>query len=121
DLSNQLGRNIFKQGTPIQIQAIRTKAGNKKFFTFLLEAKHLLKFCYAFRIETNNILSSYQRLLSPKKIKKIEQHLKNNGYFANNILVATEENINLDKDEGSCSVFVGNLKLPDKPCYLEII
>lgn len=120
-MSNQLGKDVFIQGTSINVKAIRTIAGNKKFYTFLLEAKHLLKFCYAFRIETNNILSSYQRLLNPKKIRKISNYLNCNGYFANNILVATDENICLNDENDRISILVGDVALPDKPCYLEII
>jgi len=47
--------------------------------------------------------------------------LTNRGYFANNILVATDENIQLDAEDENCSILVGKVHLPDKPCYLEII
>jgi DGQHR domain-containing protein len=121
DLSNQLGCDVFVEGSGIHVDAIRTKSGNRKFYTFLIEARHLLKFAYVFRVETNNILSSYQRLISGRKIRRIQRYLRRQGYFANNILVASDEDLHLEEEDDARSIMVGRLTLPDKPCYLEII
>jgi DGQHR domain-containing protein len=121
DVSLQLGTNVFAEEAPISVDAIRTKIGNRKLYTFLLPARHLLKFAYVYRVETNNILSSYQRLLNRKKINKIREYLRSFGFFANNILVATDENIQLSCEDERMSVLAGNLNLPDKPAYLEIL
>jgi DGQHR domain-containing protein len=121
DLSLQLGSNLFIEGSPVSVSAIRTMAGSKKFYTFLIEVRHLLKFSYVFRVETNNILASYQRLLNPSKIRRIRQYLRQQGYFANNVLVATDADLQLDEENEDRSILIGSLSLPDKPCYLEII
>jgi DGQHR domain-containing protein len=121
DVSLQLETDVFEEGPPLRVDAIRTKIGNRKMYTFLLSARHLLKFAYVFRVETNNILSSYQRLLNRKKINKIREYLRSLGFFANNILVATDESIQLSHEDENVSVLAGNLNLPDKPAYLEIL
>jgi len=122
DISLQLNRTVFREGVGIDVEAIRTRIGNRRFYTFLIEARHLLKFAYIFRVETNNILASYQRLLNKNKIRNIRRYLRErSGFFANNILVATDENLRLDREDESRTVVSGNLRLPDKPAYLEIL
>jgi DGQHR domain-containing protein len=121
DVSLQLGTNVFAEEAPISVNAIRTKIGNRKMYTFLLSARHLLKFAYVFRVETNNILSSYQRLLNRRKISKIREYLRGLGFFASNILAATDENLQFNREDESRSVLPGNLDLPDRPAYLEIL
>jgi len=121
DISLQLGRNVFREGAGIDVEALRTRIGNKKFYTFLIQARHLLRFAYVFRVEMNNILASYQRLLNKGKIRKIRQYLRQRGFFANNILVATDVDLQLEDEDDSRVVMRGTLRLPDKPCYLEII
>jgi len=120
DISLQMGINVFRQSPPIPVDAIRTRVGGKKFYTFLIKVKHLLKFAYVFRIETNNILASYQRLLNPHKIRRIRSYLGRQGFFANNILAVTDENLQFDDNERQ-AIWTGTLNLPDKPCYLEIL
>lgn len=121
DICLQLNANVFPEEAPISVNAIRTKIGNRKMYTFLLSARHLLKFAYVFRVETNNILSSYQRLLNRRKINNIREYLRSLGFFANNILVATDEILQLSREDERMSVLSGNLNLPDKPAYLEIL
>jgi DGQHR domain-containing protein len=104
------------------VKALRAMIGNKKLYTFLIDVGHLLKFSYIFRVDTNNLLISYQRLLNPKKISKIKKYLSEySGYFPNNIIAVTNEKINFEEEENSKIVTSGILKLPDKPLYLEII
>jgi DGQHR domain-containing protein len=121
DVSLQLKRNIFIEAPPITPKATMTQIGNKKFYTFLIQARHLLKFAYVFRVETNNILASYQRLLDTKKIEKIRSYLGDRGFFANNILVAADTELNFNTEDHGQAIMTGTLTLPDKPCYLEII
>jgi DNA sulfur modification protein DndB len=123
DLELQLNApNIFPKGASINVDAIRTNVGNKQLYTFLLDVHNFLNFAYVFRIETNNILASYQRLLKRSKIKKIHDYLnESSGYFPNNIIVATTEEIGLTKEDSSKLVLHGTLELPNRPAYLEII
>jgi DNA sulfur modification protein DndB len=123
DLELQLNLpGIFQEGASINVDAIRTRIGNKELYTFLLDVNNFLNFAYVFRIETNNILASYQRLLKRSKIKKIHNYLnESGGYFPNNIIAATTEDIGLTKEEPSKLVLHGTLKLPNRPAYIEII
>lgn len=121
DISLQLRRDVFREGAAIEVEAIRTRIGNKKLHTFLLDVRHLLKFAYVFRVETNNILASYQRLLKRRKIERIRDYLRRSGFFANNILVATDESMDLEREDQSRSILTGTLRVPDKPAYLEIL
>jgi DGQHR domain-containing protein len=121
DISQQLGIDIFIEDATVNCNAIMTRIGNKEFYTFLIQAKQLLKFSYVFRVETNNILGSYQRLLDMRKLEKIRKYLLNGGFFANNILVASDTEPDFNNKDHKQAKITGTLTLPDKPCYLEII
>jgi len=123
DISNQMEENLFKAGFDIPIPAIKTVKNNKIFYTFQIVAEEMLKLSYVFRLETNNLVNSYQRLLSKKKINKIRTFLDKEGFFANNILVGTEKELDfkLNKGEKNKTIMTGTLLLPNLPCYLEII
>lgn len=113
---------IFQEGTSINVDAVRTQVGSKKLYTFLLDVSNFLKFAYVFRIETSNILASYQRLLKRSKIRKIQEYLQQgDGYFPNNVIVTTNEDVRLTNENTSKLVLHGTLKLPNKPAYLEVI
>ena len=114
--------DIFQEGPSINVDAIRTQVSGKKLYTFLLDVQNFLKFAYVFRIETSNILASYQRLLKRSKMRKIHGYLQESGgYFPNNVIVTTTEDIGLTKEDPSKFVLHGTLKLPNKPAYIEII
>lgn len=128
DISLQLPKlEVFVAGHSINAKAIRTKIATKTLYTFPIEVKNLLKFAYVFRVEMNNILGeSYQRLLKERKIIKIRSYLeKESGYFPNNLIAVSEEELVFteeEKEKGEHAHFVfGELRLPDKPCYLEIL
>jgi len=126
DVSLQIEEELFQIGPNIEVPAIQTRIGDKTFYTFQLQAETLLKLSYVFRLETNNlnILFSYQRLLKKEKIRSIREYLRNGGFFANNILVVSDEELEF-RPIGSRSSnryqSIGNIMLIDKPCYLEII
>lgn len=126
DLQLQLPNlDVFLEGNTINANALRTKIGALKLYTFPMDVLHLLRFAYVFRIEMNSILGeSYQRLLRDKKLDKIRKYLEAGGYFPNNIIGATEERVHFTptkKGDEHAQFSIGNLTLPDKPCYLEII
>jgi len=128
DITLQLPKfGVFVTGHSINAKAIRTKISTKTLYTFPIEVKNLLKFAYVFRVEMNNILGkSYQRLLKQRKINKIRTYLeKESGYFPNNLIAVSEEELvfteeEREKEEHAHFVF-GELRLPDKPCYIEIL
>ena len=123
DLELQLGASdIFQENPPIEVDAIKTTIGNKKLYTFALDIQNLLKFAYVFRVETSNISASYQRLLKRRKIQNLFTFLaEKNGYFPNNIIVTTNEDLDFPEDDPSKLVDLGKLHLPDKAAYLEIL
>jgi len=126
DIKLQLPRlNVFSDGHSINAKTIETKVGAKTLYTFPLEVRHLLKFAFVFRVEMNSILGeSYQRLLKEKKVNKIRDYLGGGGYFPNNVIAVSEENLEFIPERGAnehAHFKLGELRLPDKPCYLEII
>lgn len=127
DILLQLPRlNVFSAGHPIHAKAIRTRFGAKTLYTFPIEVEDLLKFAYVFRIEMNSILGgSYQRLLKERKVRSIRNYLRDeNGYFPNNLIAVSEEELTFTPERGErsdASFAFGELHLPDKPCYLEIL
>ncbi|MEM2915405.1 MAG: DGQHR domain-containing protein [Candidatus Bathyarchaeia archaeon] len=126
DLSLQLPDfKPFREGHCINAKAICTKIGAVTLYTLPMQVNYLLKFAYVFRVETNSILGeSYQRLLQEKKLKKIKEYIRTDGYFPNNLIVTSEEQLKFTPEEGEksdASIILGTLYLPDKPCYLEIL
>jgi len=116
---------VFSERHSINVKAIRTRIGAKTFYTFPIEVEHLLRFSYVFRVEMNTILGeSYQRLLKENKIDKIRGYIQGGGYFPNNIIVASEESLVFVPEEATdqhAPYTLGELRLPNKPCYLEIL
>lgn len=127
DLSLQLPSiRVFLEGHSINAKAIRTRVGAKTLYTFPIEVGNLLKFAYVFRVEMNSILGeSYQRLLNEKKLRKIREYVeRRGGYFPNNVIAISGEQPDFVPERGEgrdASFTLGELRLPDKPCYLEIL
>ena len=127
DINLQLpGLVVFSEGHSINAKAIRIRVGAKTLYTFPIEVGHLLKFAYVFRVEMNSILgASYQRLLKEKKVNKIREYLGTGGYFPNNLIAVSEEKIEFTPEKGEVNEHapftLGELRLLNKPCYLEII
>jgi len=119
-LSNQI---IFIDTGGYNAKSIEIRRYNKKIYNFQIPVEKLLKYSYIFRLENNTYLESYQRLLDPKKLQKLKTYITNGGYFANNILVATDEELHFTDFEGGrrSGIKIGTLEMPDLPCYLEII
>jgi DNA sulfur modification protein DndB len=76
----------------------------------------------------NSIIGeSYQRLLKENKIHKIREYLQGGGYFPNNIIAVSEEPLQDhftpegEETDEHAPFTLGELTLPNKPCYLEII
>jgi len=116
---------VFSERHSINAKAIRTRIGAKTLYTFPIEVDHLLRFSYVFRIEMNTILGeSYQRLLKADKISKIREYVQGGGYFPNNLIAVSEESLAFTPEERvdeHAPYTLGELRLPNKPCYLEIL
>jgi len=118
--------SAFSEGHSINAKAVRIRVGAKTLYTFPVQVGHLLKFAYVFRVEMNSILGeSYQRLLKEKKVNKIRDYLGMGGYFPNNLIAVSEEALEFTPEEAEADEHapftLGELCLPNKPCYLEII
>ena len=76
-------------GLARQVIATRGKMGGDWFYTFLIPPDELLKIAYvghkASR-DTEN-LDTYQRMLQPKRLKKIAEYINDGGKFPTNIVV----------------------------------
>jgi DGQHR domain-containing protein len=117
--------SIFLEGHSINAKTVRTRIGSKTLYTFPIQVEYLLRFGYVFRVEMNSILGeSYQRLLKQSKIQKIREYLQGGGYFPNNIVAVSEEPLQFTSEgqvDENAPFTLGELRLPNKPCYLEII
>lgn len=127
-LNDTLDFQIFASGHTLSPKSIRTRFGTKTLYTFPIEVRDLLKFAYVFRIELNSILGgSYQRLLKGRKVRSIRSYVRGeSGYFPNNLIAISEQPLedSFIPERGQradASFVIGELRLPDKPCYLEIL
>ena len=71
------------------VVATRGKMGGETFYTFLIRADELLKIAYVGHKgsrDTEN-LETYQRMLQPRRLKKIAEHINGGGKFPTNIVV----------------------------------
>lgn len=90
----QLFNRIF-QGKKIKkfeisIPALKASMGNKTYYTFSIEPAHLLKFAYVNQRRDSTIVDiadSYQRIIKPKRIKKIRDYVRSGGFFPNSIIL----------------------------------
>jgi DNA sulfur modification protein DndB len=79
-----------------KIPAIRGKMGGSYYYSFSIEPEKLLKMSYILhRVNVNDNLRGYQRLVKPNRLKEIEAFINGGGFFPNSILI----NINTRKEE----------------------
>ena len=73
----------------IKVPATRGTMGGDKYFTFLIKPSDLLKIAYISHKASRDIedLSTYQRMLSPKRLKNIAKYIDDGGQFPTNIVV----------------------------------
>ena len=76
-------------GLTKQVLATRGKMGGETFYTFLIGPDDLLKIAYVGHKASRDIenIETYQRLLQPKRLKKIAQYINEGGRFPTNIVV----------------------------------
>lgn len=79
-----------------KIPAIRGQMGKNYYYSFSIEPEKLLKISYILhRVNVNDNLRGYQRLVKPNRLKEIEAFINSGGFFPNSILI----NINTKKDD----------------------
>ncbi|MCU0344649.1 MAG: DGQHR domain-containing protein [Ignavibacterium sp.] len=100
------------------VPAIRGKLGGKRFYSFVITPKHLLKLAFVNHRSLNDPegAPTYQRLISRSRIKQIGTFLKDGGFFPTNILINFVRSPRFDivKKDDFAEVVYGHLYLPDK-------
>ena len=81
-------------GLARKVLATRGKMGGETFYTFLISPDELLKIAYVGHKASRDIenLQTYQRLLQPRRLKKIATYINNGGKFPTNIVVNLKTN-----------------------------
>ncbi|MDE0153149.1 MAG: DGQHR domain-containing protein [Gammaproteobacteria bacterium] len=77
-----------------QVVAARGKMGGHTFYSFLIEPDELLKIAYVGHKAGRDIdnLKTYQRMLQPRRLKKIAEYINGGGQFPTNIVVNLKTN-----------------------------
>ena len=101
------------------VPATRGKMGGNIFYNFLIKPEDLMKISYISHKASRDVadLDTYQRMLSPKRLKEIAKYVDEGGQFPTNIVIniKTKRDIRFDlKDTIGDSAF-GTLYLPK--CY----
>ena len=76
-------------GLAREVVATRGKMGGETFYTFLIKPDELLKIAYVGHKASRDIenLDTYQRMLQPRRLKKIAEYISAGGKFPTNIVV----------------------------------
>ena len=77
------------EGLSKKVVATRGKMGGETFYTFLIHPDDLLKIAYVGHKASRDIenLETYQRMLQPRRLKKIAEYINGGGKFPTNIVV----------------------------------
>lgn len=106
------------------IPATRFRLGGRFAYSFTVNADQLLKRAFVNHRDLRDPSGapSYQRLITPNRLKKIAHFVERGGYFANSILVNFHRKLRFDlSDKGSDGdVQFGRLYLPNnyKSCWV---
>ena len=75
-------------GLAKQVVATRGKMGGDTFYTFLMRPNDLLKIAYVGHKASRDVenIETYQRLLQPRRLKKIGEYINGGGKFPTNIV-----------------------------------
>ena len=75
----------------IQVPALKAQMGGHTYYTFIMSPEHLLKIAYVHqRSGTCSFLElsdSYQRMIQRSRIRRIEQFIREGGFFPGSIIV----------------------------------
>lgn len=113
-----------------RVYAVKSQLGNVRCYTFAIEPARLLKIGYILHHHAANedMMPAYQRLIKKSRLKKIREFIeKDNGFFANSLIVSVDtegkplkfETLGSDIPESHSSV--GVLHLPEVYCSAYVI
>ena len=110
------GRKI--EGLKEKVVATRGKMGGETFYTFLICPDELLKIAYVGHKASRDIenLETYQRMLQPRRLKKIAEYINDGNKFPTNIVVnlktGRKKKLRFDVKETYGDEALGELYLP---------
>ena len=105
-------------GLAKQVVAIRGKMGGDTFYTFLMRPDDLLKIAYVGHKASRDVenIETYQRLLQPRRLKKIAEYISSGGKFPTNIVVnlksTRKSGLRFDETKKVADEQFGTLHLP---------
>ena len=101
------------------VPATRGNMGGNTFYNFLIKPEDLMKISYISHKASRDIedLDTYQRMLSPRRLKEIAEYVDDGGQFPTNIVVniKTKRDIRFDIQDTIGDSAFGKLYLPK--CY----
>lgn len=106
------------EGLAKQVVATHGKMGGETFYTFLISPDELLKIAYVGHKASRDVenLATYQRMLQPRRLKKIAEYVNEGGKFPTNIVVNLKTNkktgLRFEKKEEYGEEALGILYLP---------
>ena len=106
------------EGLAKEVVATRGKMGGDTFYTFLISPSELLKIAYVGHKASREIenLRTYQRMLKPRRLKKIAEYINGGGKFPTNIVVnlktAKKSQLRFDVKQKYGNEALGVLHLP---------
>jgi DNA sulfur modification protein DndB len=75
----------------IKVPALKSKMGGYTYYSFILSPEDLLKISYVHHRSRHSsfldLADSYQRMINPQRIRKIEQFIEDGGFFPGNIIL----------------------------------
>jgi len=105
-------------GLDITVPATRGKMGGVTFYNFLVRPSDLIKIVYVSHKASRDIedLETYQRMLQPKRLKRIAAYIDEGGQFPTNIVIniKTKNGLRFDKVEKVKDSSFGWLHLPNQ-------
>ena len=94
-VNTTMGHFLSKIGSPIKVPALRLNFAGREAFMFAMSSSSLSKagiVPHRSYSSYNDKIASYQRLVAPKRLKKITDFVNDGGYFPNSIIVAQSQN-----------------------------
>ena len=102
----------------VKVPATKGKMGGVTFYSIIMKPSDLLKISYvSHKISRNaDALSTYQRMLEPKRLKSIANYIDNKGQFPTNIVVniKTSRELLFEQRDKIGELAVGSLTLPHR-------
>ena len=114
----QIFRNEKIKGLSLVVPATRGKEGRTIFYNFLLKPYDLLKIAYISHKKGDDFddFDTYQRMLTPSRLKKIGKYIDDGGQFPTNIVVNIKppRSLSFDKKKDIGTSAYGQLYLPSQ-------